>query len=52
MPIKDLGQGAIFMFRGKIWEVTGASVKNIQIKSENGDISSVPVDCEIMVEAA
>ena len=50
--IKDLTQGAMFEFKGQIWEVIGASVRKIQIRSENGDISSVPVDCEIKVNAA
>lgn len=52
MAIRELTQGQMFEFKGKIWEVIGASTEKIRIQSENGDISSVPVDCDIQVIAA
>jgi len=49
MAISEFGQGARFIFKDKVWTVTGASVDKIHLKSEDGDISSVPRDCDIQV---
>jgi len=50
--ISDLTQNEIFEFKGIMWKVTGASLKNIHIQSDEGYVSAVPLDCDIMVRVA
>lgn len=52
MSIKELKQGQIFELKGKIWEVIGFSKDTIRVISENDEMSSLPINCEIIVEVA
>ena len=50
MAIKDLCEGDLFELRGKLWEVINFSIKALTVRSENGEISALPRNAEILVE--
>lgn len=50
MAARNLEMNDLFRFKGKLWEVIGFKERTILVRSENEELSSLPIDSGIVVE--